>query len=79
MAEVPTIQNTAAIGMSTTGGLVIAEWLVQPSWPPPVAVLTIAVGLLTPVIHLLARGIHNKLAAWAGENGHDLPQEKPNA
>ena len=72
----PTIQNTATIGISTTGGLVIVEWLVQPSWPPPTAVLTIAVGLLTPIIHLVGRAVYRKVASWAGEpatNGNGAP------
>ena len=65
------VQNVAMGTLSTTSALVILEWVVQPTWPPPVAVLTVAAGLMTPVVHVAGRGVMRKLAKWAGNGGDD--------
>ena len=69
------ISQTAAVALPVTGGAVLLNWLVAPSWPPPSDVMLVVIGLLSPPAHLIGRAIYHKLAGWAGEpdngNGAD--------
>lgn len=58
-------QSTALASAGTSGGIVIAQWLVAPDWPPSLAVITVAVGILTPVAHLLGRALYTRLTRIA--------------
>lgn len=61
------ISQTAAVALPVTGGAVLLNWLVAPSWPPPSDVMLVVIGLLSPPAHLIGRAIYHKLAGWAGE------------
>lgn len=61
------VQQTAAVSLPLTAGVVFAGWLAHPVWPPPQEVLTIAVGVVAPAVHLVGRAVYRRLTAWAGE------------
>lgn len=69
MADEPkptsSVTTTAATAGATTSSLVIVQWLVQPEWPPSTAVLTVAMGLIAPIAHLIGREIMQRLQRWS--------------
>lgn len=73
-APAGSVQSTAIAAGGTTGAIVVAQWLVDPSWPPPTAVLTVIVGALIPVFHLLWEAICKRLVRVADAiDGPDEP------
>lgn len=60
------IQNTAVVGLSGGSATSIAIWACHPIWPPPPEIIAAAVGAALPVLHMIGRGIYNRIAAWSG-------------
>lgn len=69
------VMTTGTVSLSTGGGLIVAQWLVHPVWPPPDAVLTLVVAALAPFAHLVGRAIYRKLSTWAEEEPAPPPPQ----
>ena len=62
------VLTTTAVSGSVGIGVVIANYLVHPLWPPPEDVITIVVAACSAPAHLIGRAIYRKLTHWAGES-----------
>lgn len=73
------MQQTTVVSLPMTAGLIFLQWLVHPTWPPSNEVLTIFVGVMAPLAHLVGRAIYRKLTQWVGEEPPitSLPQPPP--
>lgn len=71
------VQTTSLAAAGTSGALIVAQWLVAPEWPPPLPVLTVLVGVLTPVVHLIGRALFKRLSIVADKI--DGPDDLPTA
>lgn len=67
------VSQTAAVALPVTGSAVVLNWLVAPVWPPPSDVLLVAIGVASPILHMLGRAIYHKLAVWTGEQDNGAP------
>lgn len=68
------MQTSSLAAAGTSGGLIVLQWLVAPEWPPPLPVLTVFVGAMLPVCHLLGRALYKRLTIVADQiDGPDEP------
>lgn len=67
------VQATSLVAMPMSAGLIVLQYLVHPVWPPPDSILTIAVGFLAPMTHLVGRALYRKILAWAGPDDTPTP------
>jgi hypothetical protein len=62
------VSTTAAVALPVGAGLIVATWLVHPTWPPSQEVLTVVVTAAAPMFHLIYRGIYRWLTGWVGDD-----------
>lgn len=60
-----TTSTMAAAG--TAGTVAVLTYLTHPIWPPPVEIIAIVGGMMTPILHLLGRAIYNRLVKVASD------------
>jgi hypothetical protein len=61
------VQNTASVGLGSAAAITIVTYILTPHhpMPPPPEVIAAAIGAAAPTVHLVWRGVSNRLETWA--------------